>query len=235
MLEIAGLQVCYDSYQVLWGVDLTVNDREIVAVLGPNGAGKSTVVNTISGLVSSAAGTITFRGERIDRLPTHTIVRRGIAHVLERHRVFPLLSIRDNLKLGSYQEHARARRQESLAWVFELFPVLAQRADQLANSLSGGEQQQLAIGRGLMSRPGLLMLDEPLLGLSPKMTDEVMETISKLRSHGMTILFIEQNVEQALALSDRAYILESGRVALGGLSSDLLSDERVREVYLGVA
>ncbi len=235
MLEVAGLQVAYDDYQVLWGVDLRVDEREIVCLLGPNGAGKSTLMNSITGLVRPRAGRITFRDERIDRLPTHRIVARGIGHVLERRRIFPYLTVQENLAIGSYLPHARRERADTLEWVLDLFPALRDKLRAPGHTLSGGQQQQLAVARGLMSRPALLMLDEPLLGLSPAVIEGIIAILRRLRELGVTVLFIEQNVEQALGVADRGYILESGRVALSGSAATLLADPRVVEVYLGIA
>lgn len=234
MLRVQSLEVKYGDFQVLWGVSLEVRRGEVVCLLGPNGAGKSTIINSVSGLVRPLAGTLKFCGERIDGLPTHQIVTRGVSHVLERRRVFPYLTVEKNLLLGSYQDRARPRREESLAWVFELFPILRERRLQLAHSLSGGEQQMLAIGRGLMSRPKFLMIDEPFLGLAPRVVTEILEIIRKINTAGVTVLFIEQNVQLALSVSDRAYVLESGRMVLSGTAKEVLESELVRMVYLGV-
>ena len=234
MLEITGLEVKFGEFQVLWGVDVSVQAGQIVTVLGPNGAGKSTVLNTVSGFVQRATGTITFGGERIDGLRTHQIVARGLVHVLERHRVFPYLSVQENLLLGAWLPAAKRERMKTLEMVYELFPRLRERPRQRARLLSGGEQQMLAIGRGLMARPKLLMLDEPFLGLAPSVVDHIGEIIMHLRASGVTILFIEQNVELALALSDYTYVLESGRVALEGPPSKLAEHEEMRKVYLGI-
>ncbi|HSD49962.1 MAG TPA: ABC transporter ATP-binding protein [Candidatus Methylomirabilis sp.] len=234
MLRVQDLEVKYGDFQVLWGVSLEVHAGEVVCLLGPNGAGKSTIINTVSGLVRPMAGWLEFGGERIDGLPTHQIVTRGVSHVLERRRVFPYLTVGKNLLLGSYQDRARPRREESLAWVFELFPILRERRSQLAHSLSGGEQQMLAIGRGLMSRPTFLMIDEPFLGLAPRVVMEILEIIQKINAAGVTVLFIEQNVQLALSVSDRAYVLESGRMVLSGTAREVLESELVRTVYLGI-
>jgi branched-chain amino acid transport system ATP-binding protein len=234
VLRVQDLEVKYGDFQVLWGVSLDVREGEVVCLLGPNGAGKSTILNTVSGLVRPLAGWLEFGGERIDGLPTHQIVTRGVSHVLERRRVFPYLTVEKNLLLGSYQERARPRREESLAWVFELFPILRERRLQLAHSLSGGEQQMLAIGRGLMSRPKFLMIDEPFLGLAPRVVTEILEIIKKINAAGVTVLFIEQNVQLALGISQRAYVLESGRIVLSGTAKEVLESELVRTVYLGI-
>ena len=234
MLRVQDLEVKYGEFQVVWGVSLEVRAGEVVCLLGPNGAGKSTIINTVSGLVRPLAGWLEFCGERIEGLPTHQIVTRGVSHVLERRRVFPYLTVEKNLLLGSYQDRARPRREESLAWVFELFPILRERCFQLAHSLSGGEQQMLAIGRGLMSRPKFLMIDEPFLGLAPRVVTEILEIIKKINAAGVTILFIEQNVQLALSVSHRAYVLESGRMVLSGTAKEVLESELVRTVYLGI-
>jgi branched-chain amino acid transport system ATP-binding protein len=234
MLRVRGLQVWYGDFQVVWGVDLEVRAGQIVTLLGPNGAGKSTVLNAVSGFVPRVSGRVSFEGERIDGLPTHRIVARGLAHVLERRRVFPYLTVQDNLLVGAWLPEAKRRRAETLEWVYALFPRLRERPRQRAHSLSGGEQQMLAIGRGLMSHPRFLMLDEPFLGLSPQVVDQIAEIIQRLRAGGMTILFIEQNVELALRLADHGYVLESGRVALDGPAASLLEHEELRKVYLGL-
>jgi branched-chain amino acid transport system ATP-binding protein len=234
VLRVQDLEVKYGDFQVLWGVSLAVHAGEVVCLLGPNGAGKSTILNAISGLVRPLAGRLEFCGERIDWLPTHKIVTRGVSHVLERRHVFPYLTVEKNLLLGSYQDRARSHREESLAWVFTLFPVLRQRRQQLAHSLSGGEQQMLAIGRGLMSRPTFLMIDEPFLGLAPRVVTEILEIIQKINTAGVTVLFIEQNVQLALSVSHRGYVLESGRMVVSGSAKEVLESELVRQVYLGV-
>ncbi|MGH7394369.1 MAG: ABC transporter ATP-binding protein [Candidatus Methylomirabilales bacterium] len=234
MLKVRDLEVIYGDFQVLWGVSLEVREGEIACLLGPNGAGKSTIINAVSGLVRPAAGSIEFCGERVDHLPTHRIVTRGLSHILERRRVFPYLTVEKNLHLGGYQERARPARGESLAWVYELFPILRERHQQLAHTLSGGEQQMLAIGRGLMSRPKFLMIDEPFLGLAPRVVAEILEIIRKINAAGVTVLFIEQNVQLALGISDTGFVLESGRMALAGPARELLESELIRKVYLGV-
>ena len=234
LLQVRDLEVSYGELQVLWGVDLVVRRGEVVCILGPNGAGKSTVLNTVSGLIRSQRGTIDFDGERIDGLPTHRIVRRGLAHVLERRRVFPYLSVRSNLDLGAYNPAAKPHRAVAREWVYGLFPILAQRQHQLAGTMSGGEQQQLAIARGLMSRPKLLLIDEPFLGLSPQMVEEILRVIQRINREGVSVLFIEQDVHLALSVCDRGYVLESGRVALTGTGRELLANDELRTVYLGI-
>jgi branched-chain amino acid transport system ATP-binding protein len=234
MLEVRDIEVCYGEYQVLWGVSLSVAGGEVVCVLGPNGAGKSTVMNAVTGLIPRRAGSIAFAGEDLAGVPTHEMVGRGIAHVLERHRLFPTLTVRQNLILGAHHAKARRRREETLAWVEQLFPILRERGDQLAGSMSGGEQQLVAIARGLMSRPKLLMIDEPFLGLSPSAVDRILAVLRTANQEGVAVLFTEQNVQLALSVSHRGYVLESGRVALTGRSSEVLGHEMIRRVYLGL-
>jgi branched-chain amino acid transport system ATP-binding protein len=234
VLRVQDLEVKYGDFQALWGVSLEVREGEVVCLLGPNGAGKSTLISAVSGLVTPHAGRVEFCGERIDGLPTHQIVTRGLSQVLEQRRLFSYLTVEKNLLLGSYQARARAERAESLAWVFELFPILRERRNQLAHSLSGGEQQMVAIARGLMSRPKFLMVDEPFLGLAPIIVQKILEIIRKINAAGVTVLFIEQNVQLALGASHRGYLLESGRMVASGLAAELLESEMVRKVYLGI-
>ena len=221
LLGIENLEVIYGDFQV-------------VCLLGPNGAGKSTVMNATTALVPRRAGRITFASRDLAGVPTHEIVARGLGHVLERRRLFPTLTVRQNLILGSYSPTARIRRDESLAWVESLFPVLTERKNQLAGTLSGGEQQMVAIARGLMARPRLLMIDEPFLGLSPKVVDEILAIILRINKEGVAVLFTEQNVQLALSVSDRGYLLESGRLVLEGSGREMLEHETVRHVYLGL-
>jgi branched-chain amino acid transport system ATP-binding protein len=234
MLELRDLEVCYGDFQVLWGISMTVSRAEVVCILGPNGAGKSTAMNAITGLIARKAGTVSFEGCDLRDVPTHEMVGRGIAHVMERHRLFPTLTVRQNLALGAHHASARPQRQHSLLWVERLFPILRERGDQLAGSMSGGEQQLVAIARGLMSRPRLLMIDEPFLGLSPAAVDRILAVLKAVNQEGVAVLFSEQNVELALSISHRGYVLESGRVALTGRSDEVLGHEMVRRVYLGV-
>jgi len=234
LLGVEALDVAYGDFQVLWQAAMEVREGEIVAMLGPNGAGKSTLMNTISGLVAPRAGRITFRGKRIEGLPAHRTVGEGLAHVLERRRLFPFLSVLDNVLLGAHNPSARPHRAESLAAVERLFPVIASRRAQLGHTLSGGEQQMVAIARGLMARPRLLMIDEPFLGLAPRVVEELGGLLRRIRDEqGIGILFIEQNVELALRLADRGYILESGRTILNGPSVELLQSAEVKRIFLG--
>ncbi len=233
MLKVSNIEVSYGDYQVIWGVSLEVGEGEVVSLLGPNGSGKSTVFNTISGLLKPRSGSIEFTGKRIDGQATHDIVRLGLAHILERRRVFPYLSVRENLWLGAYHPDARPHREQTLEEVYGMFPRLRERESQMAHSLSGGEQQMLALGRGLMSRPRLLMVDEPFLGLAPAIVQEMKDVFQRINADGVSILFIEQNVQVALDMSTRGYILESGRLALAGASAELLDSAEVKRIFLG--
>jgi len=236
LLTVEGLDVAYGDFQVLWAADLRVGAGEIVCVLGPNGAGKSTLMNTISGLLQPRAGRITFLDERIDGLPAHRAAGLGIAHVLERRRLFPFLTVLDNVLLGAHNPRARPQRAETLARVETLFPVVRARRLQLAHTLSGGEQQMVAIARGLMARPRLLMIDEPFLGLAPQVVQEIGHLVRRVRDEdGIGVVFIEQNVELALRLADRGYVLESGRTILSGPSAELLLSPEVKRIFLGDA
>jgi branched-chain amino acid transport system ATP-binding protein len=233
MLEVKNINVFYEDAQALWDISFTVNQGEIVTLVGSNGAGKSTTLKAISGLVPPASGEIIFEGTPIDRVAAHRIVEMGIAHIPEGRRLWPGLSVLENLELGAYTKAARAVRKDSLEWVFQLFPLLKKRQTQLAGTLSGGEQQMLAIGRGLLSHPKLLILDEPSLGLSPLLVDEVFETIQKINLEGMTVMLIEQNVNRALTISNRGYVLETGRIVISGSGKELLADQHVKTAYMG--
>jgi len=233
-IEARGLDVLYGDYQILWDVSFRARRGEVVAILGPNGSGKSTLMNTLSGLVRASAGEIRLGDRRIDGLAPHKIVGLGLAHVLERRRLFPFLTVRQNLLLGGYHSGARARREETLADVEALFPNLRERQTQMAGTLSGGEQQMVAIGRGLMARPALLMVDEPFLGLAPRVIEQIAEVLTAInRERGITVVFIEQNVELALRMAHRGYILESGRAILEGPSAELLASAEVKRIFLG--
>jgi branched-chain amino acid transport system ATP-binding protein len=233
LLEVHDLSVYYDDIRALWGLSFDVEAGEIVAILGSNGAGKTTTLKTISGVMRPREGTITFNGQRLDQMPSHKIVEAGIAHVPEGRRLFPMMTVYENLEVGSLVPHAKAQRQQTIKHVFELFPRLEERREQLAGTLSGGEQQMLAIGRGLMSLPKLLILDEPSLGLAPLIVQNVFEVIKEVNDNGVTVLIVEQNVQQALRVAHRAYVIETGRLVLSGTGVDLLHDPQVREAYLG--
>jgi branched-chain amino acid transport system ATP-binding protein len=235
MLRISGLSVSYGGLHALEDVSLDVNEGEFVTIVGPNGAGKSTLLKAISGSVRAAAGRLDFRGRDMTPLRSHQRAALGIAHVPEGRRVFPSLTVLENLELGSYRKAARAQRAEGLAAVLALFPVLGERRRQMAGSLSGGEQQMLALGRGLMAAPDLLLLDEPSQGLAPRIVEQIFETIDRIRrARRLTILLVEQRVVEALELCDRGYVLETGKVALAGTHDALLGDPRVQRAYLGV-
>lgn len=232
MLEISGLRAGYGAIEVLRGVDLAVGSGEVVALLGSNGAGKSTLNNNVSGLYRPFGGAIRFDGNDITGVPSMRIVEAGLVQVPEGRRVFPNLSVRDNLELGSYRR-GKPGRARNLARVVEVFPRLQERLTQFAGTLSGGEQQMLAIGRGLMSEPRLLILDEPSLGLSPLLVEEMFALIARLNADGLAILLVEQNVVQSLAVAHRAYVLENGRITLQGKSDELAGNPELRKSYLG--
>src|SRR5262245_59384199 len=233
LLEVRDLKVAYGDYQVVWGVSLNVAAGESVALLGPNGSGKSTVVNAITGLIRSKAGDIRFENSSLVSQPTHARAALGIAHVLERRRVFPHLTVLQNLTLGAWHPAAKAARARTLERVFTLFPRLSECKSQLARTLSGGEQQMLALGRGLMALPRLLMVDEPFLGLAPLVVEQMKSVFQALQAEGIAILFIEQNVRLALSMAGRGYILESGRLAIEGDASTLINIPEVRRIFLG--
>ena len=234
MLRIEGLSVHYGGLRALEGVALQVGDGEFVTIVGPNGAGKSTLLKAISGTVTPQGGRIEYDGRNLLALPAHARAGLGIAHVPEGRKVFPSLTVQENLEMGGYRASARAGRAETLDAVYQLFPVLRERRAQLAGTLSGGEQQMLAIGRGLMAQTALLLLDEPSLGLAPRVVDAIFESITKIRERQrLPILLVEQRVVEALELCDRGYVLEAGRLALSGDRRALLADERVQRAYLG--
>lgn len=231
MLTLENIHTFYGPIEALKGVDIDIRQGEIVCIIGNNGAGKSTTLMTISGILKPRSGTIAFGGERITGVPPYRIVRMGISQVPEGRRIFPKLTVRENLEMGAFP--IRGDKKASLEFVYNLFPVLKDRHMQLGGTLSGGEQQMLAIGRALMSRPKLLLLDEPSLGLAPIIASKIFKTIREINREGVTILLVEQNARAAMKLSGRGYVLENGRVALEGTSEDLLSDEQVRKAYLG--
>lgn len=234
MLEVANLDAFYGKSQALWDVSFTVNEADIVALVGANGAGKTTLLKIISGLLRPASGSVTFLDERIDGRPPHNIVEMGICHIPEGRRLFTQMSVLENLEMGAYVGDAWKRREETLQQVYEIFPILKERQGQLTSTLSGGEQQMVAMGRGLMSRPKLCMFDEPSYGLAPLLVTEIFRIIRELRDQGMTILLVEQNVRQSLEIADRACVLENGRIALEGECQELLQEELIRKAYLGL-
>lgn len=231
---MADLDVFYGDAQALWGVSLTVGESEVVSIVGSNGAGKSTLVNAIMGIQRSRRGAILLDGASITHIPGHRRCREGIAVVPEGRRLFPALSVRDNLDLGAFNRKARRRHAESLEWILSLFPRLAERSGQLAGSLSGGEQQMVAIGRALMARPRLLLMDEPSLGLAPVVVDEVFEVIATVRGEGVSVVLVEQNVQRALDVSARAYLLAEGRIVLEGDAAELAQSPEIRRAVLGM-
>ena len=234
MLEIDNLSAAYGSFQALFGINLRVDAGETVGVIGPNGAGKTTLMRVISGLLPGRAGKLAFEGRSLDRVPAYRVVSRCIAHVPENRRLFPKLTVEENLRIGAYMPQARKHFGERLAWVYELFPRLAERRTQLAGTMSGGEQQMCAIARALMSKPKLLLLDEPSAGLAPLVVQQVFDLVRKIRSEGFTVLIVEQNVQQLLELVDRAYLLEVGRIKLSGMAAELKANAFVRQAYLGL-
>ena len=235
MLTLEQIDVYYGNIQALWKVSLGVEGGEIIAIVGSNGAGKSTILRSITGLIKPRKGSITFDSRRIDALGPDEIVRRGVSMVPEGRELFPRMTVLENLELGAaYIGRAYAQTTESREWVFSLFPVLRERAKQQAGTLSGGEQQMLAIGRSLMSRPKLLMLDEPSLGLAPLLVAGVFRTVQQINQEGVTVLLVEQNVRQSLILAHRAYVLENGRIVMEGKGKELIADKHVKEAYLGL-
>jgi len=234
MLRVEGLQAGYGRITALWGVDFDVGQGEIVALVGANGAGKTTTLKAISGAIRPQAGTILLDGEPLTRCSTMEIVERGVVQVPEGRKLFPEMTVRDNLLMGAFARAARPHQGERLERVFAIFPRLSERARQVAGTLSGGEQQMVAIGRGLMAGPRVLMLDEPSLGLAPIMVDEMFRVIEEINRQGVTVLLVEQNTEHALAIAHRGFVLESGRVVLSGTGAELLAEPRVREAYLGL-
>ena len=233
LLEVDGLEVAYGKIRAVKGISFSVAPGAVVTLIGANGAGKTTTLRTLSGLLTPSGGTVSFEGRRIDGRPAHQIVELGIAHVPEGRRIFPRMTVRENLELGAFTRAETASVGADLDRVFSLFPILAERRRQAGGTLSGGEQQMLAIGRAMMSRPRLLMLDEPSMGLSPIMMNLIFTTLAELKAQGTTILLVEQNAQAALALADRAYVIETGSVVLEGSAADLSASEKVRKAYLG--
>jgi branched-chain amino acid transport system ATP-binding protein len=234
LLEVRRLAIAYGDAPAVWDATLDVGEREIVSVIGPNGAGKSTLVNTIAGLQRPRSGVLRFAGVELAAVPAHLVCRHGIALVPEGRRLFTRMSVEENLEVGCYRDEARRARTATLERVYGLFPILRERRRQLAGSLSGGQQQMVAIGRALMARPRLLLLDEPSLGLAPAVVDAMFEIIRAIHAEGVAILLVEQNVVRALEIANRAYVLEEGRIVAGGAPDVLRRDSRIREAYLGL-
>jgi len=234
MLQVDSVDTYYGDLQALFGISLHIEEKEVISIVGSNGAGKTTTINAISGMLRCSSGKIEFLGKRIDTLPPHRIVEEGIVQIPEGRQLFPKMKVMENLVMGAYTRQARTKIKENLETVLELFPILKERKDQLAGSLSGGEQQMLAIGRALMARPKLLMLDEPSLGLAPMMVKQVFDTVKSINEFGTTILLVEQNVFNALSISDRGYVLENGRIIMEGEGKEILENEKIKETYLGI-
>lgn len=234
MLQVEQLDVAYGDVQVLWDVSFHVEANEFVVLVGSNGAGKSTLMKTISGLIRPKGGKILFDNMRLDHLQPYEVIQFGLSHVPEGRQLFPEMSVLENLEMGALTREAKAKRKETLEWVFELFPRLKERTAQMAGTLSGGEQQMCAIARGLMSLPRMVLFDEPSLGLSPRLTQEIFRLVQEIHRKGMTILMVEQNVKQTLALCDRAYVLENGHIVMEGKGRELLEDRKVKEAFLGL-
>jgi branched-chain amino acid transport system ATP-binding protein len=234
MLSLAAVSAGYGSFQALFGISLEVSRGEAVGVIGPNGAGKTTLMRVISGLIPMRDGTMTMEGRGIGGLPAHRVVELGIAHVPENRRLFPRLSVEENLRIGGFIPSARARFSEQLDWVYSLFPRLRDRRSQLAGTMSGGEQQMCAIARALMSRPKVLLMDEPSAGLAPLVVQQVFDLVRKIRAEGLTVLIVEQNVQQVLEVVDRAYLLEVGAIKISGTAAELKGNKVIREAYMGL-
>lgn len=234
MLHVDDINAFYGKIQALWNISLKVNEAEMVALVGANGAGKTTLVNTISGLLTPASGHIEFLGKRIDGLKSHTIVELGMSHIPEGRMLFPDMSVRENLEMGAYTKRVWKNKRETLNRVYDLFPILKARRKQLAGTLSGGEQQMVAMGRGLMSNPKLCIIDEPSCGLAPIVVGEMFDIIRSLHDQGIAIFLIEQNVQQTLETANRAYVLENGRIVLEGNSKNLLEEDMIKKAYLGL-
>lgn len=234
MLKVSSIDVFYGAFQALWDISLHIDKGELVALVGSNGAGKTTVLRAISGIVRPKVGSVEFLNQRLNNLPPHKACELGIGLIPEGRKIFPYMTTLENLEMGAYSKRARSEKGETLKTVYGLFPILKERKSQMASTLSGGEQQMLAIGRGLMSRPSLLMLDEPSLGLAPKLMAMIFDAISDLKRQDVTTLLVEQSVHYALKLADRAYVLETGRIALEGSSEELLDNPHVKKAYLGI-
>jgi branched-chain amino acid transport system ATP-binding protein len=234
MLELRGVNAGYGSFQALFDISLDVNAGEAVGVIGPNGAGKTTLMRVISGLIPARSGEITMEGRRLSEVRPHQIVSLGIAHVPENRRLFPRMSVEDNLRIGAFHRASRPAYRQNLGMVYELFPRLKERRKQLAGTMSGGEQQMCAIGRAMMSGPKLLLMDEPSAGLAPVIVQSVFQLVRRIREEGYTVLIVEQNVQQVLRVVDRAYLLEAGSIRESGSAAELLESETIRKAYMGV-
>ena len=233
MLEVKDLQVYYGMIQAIKGISFEVNQGEVIALIGANGAGKTTILHTVTGLIAPKAGSIVFEGQDITKIPAHKIVSMGMAHVPEGRRVFAQLSVYDNLKMGAYTRKDKNEIEESLEMVYKRFPRLEERKNQMAGTLSGGEQQMLAKGRALMSKPKIILMDEPSMGLSPIFVNEIFDIIQEVSASGTTVLLVEQNAKKALSIADRAYVLETGNIALEGDAKVLMNDDSIKKAYLG--
>ena len=233
MLEVKDLEVYYGVIQAIKGVSFQVNQGEVIALIGANGAGKTTILHTVTGLLSPKRGSVVFEGKEITKVPAHKIVSMGMAHVPEGRRVFAELSVYENLKMGAYTRKDKKEIEESLANVYKRFPRLEERKNQMAGTLSGGEQQMLAMGRALMSKPKIILMDEPSMGLSPIMVNEIFDIIRAVSESGTTVLLVEQNAKKALSIADRAYVLETGNIVLEGNAEDLLDNDSLKKAYLG--
>ena len=233
MLEVKDLEVYYGVIQAIKGVSFQVNQGEVIALIGANGAGKTTILHTVTGLLSPKRGSVVFEGKEITKVPAHKIVSMGMAHVPEGRRVFAELSVYENLKMGAYTRKDKKEIEESLANVYKRFPRLEERKNQMAGTLSGGEQQMLAMGRALMSKPKIILMDEPSMGLSPIMVNEIFDIIRAVSESGTTVLLVEQNAKKALSIADRAYVLETGNIVLDGKAEDLLENDSIKKAYLG--
>jgi branched-chain amino acid transport system ATP-binding protein len=234
MLKVSNIDVFYGDLQVLWDISFEVKEKEILVLIGANGAGKSTTIKTVSSLLTPIKGIIEFNGTRMDRLPPHKIIEHGIVHVPEGRRLFADMSVEENLIMGTLHGKAKSKRFETMEYVYDLFPRMKERRKQMAGTLSGGEQQMLAVGRGLMSLPELMMFDEPSLGLAPILVQEIFSMVRRINEEGVTVLLVEQNVRQTLAMCNRAYVLENGKVVLEGTSKELMNNEHVKEAFLGI-
>lgn len=234
MLKVEHIDVFYGDLQVLWDISFEVREGEIAVLVGANGAGKSTTIKTVSSLLKPANGTITFQGKRLDLIPAHRVIEHGVAHVPEGRRLFPEMTVEENLMLGALTGEAKAKRNQTMERIYDLFPRLLERRKQPAGTLSGGEQQMAAIGRGLMSLPKLLIFDEPSLGLAPIIVSEIFKIVEMVNKEGVTVLLVEQNVKQTLGMCDRAYVLENGRITLSGTGQEFLNNEHVKEAFLGI-